>query len=161
MEHKPVLFVDIDGVVADAIPWWLTLYNRDHGTSHKKSDVTEWDTRVCIKADLSRYFYNYDHVDPVDGAMAAIHILGMKYRIVYATMGNGSDWISRYFYRPEVVICKNTDKSILHGIALIDDNQANLEVFSGERFLLSQPWNTGRGLNDFTWEQITKYLMNL
>ena len=156
---KPVLFVDIDGVMADALSWWLTLYNQDHGSNHKKSDVTSWDTRICLKADLSPYFSNYDMVEPIPYALASVGILSANYRIVYATMGQGSNWLKKYITNPEIITCK--DKSLLRGFALIDDNPSNLDGFIGERFLMSQPHNRGRGLNETTWPQITEYLMKL
>lgn len=157
---KPVLFVDIDGVMADSISWWLYLYNRDNGTNHKKEDVTEWDTRICIRADLLPYFSNYEGVVPIEGAFFNVDILSTKYRIVYATVGLGSAWLKLHSLpKPEIAVIG--DKSLLRGFALIDDNPMNLDGFVGERFLLSQPWNRGRGLNDSTWPEITKYLMSL
>ena len=157
---KPVLFVDIDGVMADSITWWLELYNRDHGTTHKKEDVTGWDTRDCIKADLSPYFSNYEGVLPIDMAFYYVSVLSSKYRIVYATVGQGSRWLMLHSLpKPEIV--QINDKSLLRGFALIDDRPLNLDGFIGERYLLSQPWNRGRNLNDATWEEITTHLMSI
>ena len=160
---KQVLFVDIDGVMAESLAHWLVLYNQDHGTNFKKTDVTGYDTRECIGVDLSPYFLNYhtyDGVQPVEGAFESVSILRERYRIVFATIGNGRDWLTkRCSYRPE--IAQLPDKSLLRGFGLIDDHPINLDGFVGERFLLSQPWNTGRGLNDTTWPLIVNYLMNL
>lgn len=155
---KPTLFVDIDGVMADSISWWLTLFNIAHGTNHKIEDVTGWDTRDCINADLSPYFNNYTMVRPIENAFAAIDILSPLYRIVFATVGQGSDWLKQYMVDPEIIACK--DKSLLRGYALIDDRPQNLDVFVGEKFLLSQPWNRNRGLNDTTWPDIVEYLLS-
>ena len=156
---KPVLFVDIDGVMAESIVYWLTLFNAHHGTSHKKEDVTGWDTRECIKADLSPYFGRYEGVEPVEGAFFHVDVLQSKYRIVFATVGQGSTWLKTY--RPKAEIAQIQDKSLLRGFALIDDRPSNLDTFIGMKFLLAQPWNTGRGLNAATWKEITQYLMGL
>lgn len=156
---KPILFVDIDGVMADSISWWIDLYNKDNGTTHKREHVTCWDTRICIKADLLPYFHNYDNVDPIPGAFKSIAWLMNKYRIVFATTGLGSNWLKRYISYAEIIVIK--DKSLLRGFGLIDDNPENLDGFVGERFLLSQPWNTNRGLNDACWEEITQYLLKI
>src|SRR5512133_1337222 len=132
--NRPVLFVDIDGVMADSVPWWLTLFNKDNGTNHKISDVTIWDTRICINADLSPYFSNYDGVLPIDLAFFYTDVLSSKYRIVYATVGLGSEWLTRHSLpKPEIAVIQ--DKSLLRGFALIDDNPTNLDGFVGERFL--------------------------
>jgi 5'(3')-deoxyribonucleotidase len=89
-----------------------------------------------------------------------VDILSTKYRIVYATVGLGSAWLKLHSLpKPEIAVIG--DKSLLRGFALIDDNPMNLDGFVGERFLLSQPWNCERGLNDSTWSKITKYLMSL
>jgi len=154
---KPILFVDIDGVMADNISWWLTLYNHKYQTNHQKKDVTCWDTRICINAELSPYFDNYDLVEPIAGSFVSVNILVTRYRIVYATVGSGSNWLKRYISNPEIIRLR--DKSLLRGFGLIDDNPENLDGFVGERFLLSQPWNRGRGLNESSWEKITQYLM--
>lgn len=158
MSIRPVLFVDIDGVMADSISWWLIIYNYINHTFYRKEDITEWDTKICIKADLSPYFANYGSVEPIDGALSSVDILSSKYRIVYATMGLGSEWLRKYISNPEIILTK--DKSLLRGFGLIDDNPMNLDGFIGERFLMSQPWNRGRGLNETTWDEITHYLMN-
>lgn len=156
---KPILFVDIDGVMADSIPWWLFLYNNHHQTAHRKEDVTTWDTRECIQADLSPYFSNYDLVEPVEDSIKSLMILTTKYRIVFATVGFGGAWLSRFVHDPEIVTLR--DKSLLRGFALIDDHPSNLDVFIGERFLMDQPWNRGRGLNESNWKDITRYLMSI
>lgn len=155
---KPVLFVDIDGVMANSQSWWLTLYNFEHGTSYTINQLTEWDTRKHLNVDFSPYFSNYDLVEPIEGSLAWVSYLSTIYRIVYATSGQGSIWLHRYISNPEIVVLQ--DKSLLRGFGLIDDRPDNLDVFQGERFLLRQPWNTNRGLNDSTWDEIGSYLIN-
>ena len=155
---RPVLFVDIDGVVADSVSWWVELHNREHGTRYTKEDVTEYDFGKCampFKA-MEKYYTDYDGVKPVPGAFGSLGKLQKWYRIVFATAGHGSQWLSRFWKEPEIIPVK--DKSLLRGYALVDDYPLNLDVFHGERFLLSQPWNANRGLNDVTWKEITDYL---
>jgi len=157
MPIKPVLYVDIDGVMADSISWWLTLYNLDANTKFTKEDVTEWDTRKCIGADLLPYFNNYDRVKPIIGSFRYVQMLANWYRIVFATAGRGSDWLRQYLTKPEIIGIQ--DKSLLRGFALIDDNPMNLDGFIGKQYLLSQPWNQGRGLNDTSWDEIVQDLI--
>lgn len=156
---KDVIFVDIDGVMADSHTWWLDLYNRDHGTNHRREDCTEWDIRMQLGVDLFPYFGNYDGVEPIQGSLTAVGWLKSKYRIVFATAGDGSNWLKKYYSNPEVI--RIQDKSLLRGFALIDDNPMNLDGFVGQRFLISQPWNRGRGLNETTWPEVAQYLMKV
>ena len=159
VDVKPVLFVDIDGVMADSHEWWIARYNTDNGTQWVKEDFTEWNTMKQHGVDLSSYFDDYSGVLPVQGAFTCVAKLSDCYRVVFATAGFGEEWLRSYVGDVEVI--RVQDKSLLRGFALIDDRPANLDVFQGERFLLRQPWNTGRGLNDSTWPVITYHLMEV
>ena len=153
---KRILFVDIDGVMADSVAYWLSLFNRDNQTKHTVNEITEWAHPIAMQ--LRPYFHNYIHCPAVPGAFESVWRLSEKYRIVYATSGYGRQWLESHVHVPEKDFIQCQDKSLLNGWGLVDDNPMNLDVFHGQRFLLRQPWNTGRGLNDATWEQITKYL---
>lgn len=157
---KPVVFVDNDGVMADSISWWLEIHNFIHRTDYKKWQVTEWDVQACLGIDLRPYFTDYTKVQPIEHSMWAVSTLSEKYRIVFATAGYGERWLRMHFHDPEIVIIE--DKSLLRGFALIDDRPLNLDGFQGQaRFLLSQPWNQNRGLNDVDWPNIVQHLMSL
>lgn len=155
---KPVIFVDIDDVMCDSWSWWVTLYNKEHGTSYVKDDFTEWKADF-LEHPIEVYFHNYDKVEPIKGAFGHVGILQKKYRIVFATAGHGWEWMK--FFMPNAEIIYIQDKSLLRGFALIDDKPLNLDGFIGLRYLYRQPWNTNRGLNDATWEDITKHLMEV
>lgn len=155
---KPVLFVDIDGVVADSVSWWIQLHNLEYGTQYTIEDVTDYFFNRCRVPfwTMEKYYRDYTGVNPIPGAFDALERLQRFYRIVYATSGFGSEWLKDRVPGAEIVTLK--DKSLLRGFALIDDYPLNLDVFQGERFLLSQPWNRGRGLNETTWPIISHYL---
>lgn len=155
---KPVLFVDIDGVMADSVSYWLRLYNDDHGTNWTLKDITEWKLDF-LEHPISVYFNDYSNVQPVPDSLNCVGELMHFYRVVFATAGQGSNWLLGWI--PDAEIIQVKDKSLLRGYALIDDYPLNLDVFIGERFLLSQPWNTNRGLNDSTWNEIKKHLMEV
>lgn len=157
---RRVLFVDVDGVVANTQLWWLTLYNREYGTNVQYHEITEWDWTSKFEYPISQFYHNYIGAKPVAGALESIWQLAGVYRIVFATAGMGYDWLKSYYppLRAQNFV-QIQDKSLLNGWGLIDDNPSNLDVFQGQKFLLSQPWNTGRGLNDCSWEQITQHLL--
>lgn len=157
---KPILFVDVDGVVADSHSWWIARYNADHGTKHRVEDITEWNTVKSLGVDLSPYFDDYSGVLPIKDALFSLSRLGNLYRIVFATAGLGENWV-RTWYGDKAEVYRIQDKGLLRGYALIDDSPMNLDVFVGERFLFKQPWNQGRGLNEVTWEEITSYLVEV
>lgn len=161
-EMKPVIFVDIDGTVADSMFFWLECYNKDRGTRYAVSDIKEYHLSKTFEdwETFEDYYHNYRGVLPVDGSMEAIMQLREKYRIVFVTAGFGEEWLFSWFQprAEDFMICR--DRSLLRGYALVDDNPANLDVFIGQRFLISQPWNRGRGLGDTTWKEITEYLLN-
>jgi 5'(3')-deoxyribonucleotidase len=156
---KKILFIDVDGTVANTPHWWLTLYNRKHRTKWTVDQITEWDWRNLLEHDISEFYGNYIGAKPVTDALESIWRLAGKYRIVFATAGWGREWLRSYYpaFRDTDFI-QVADKSLLSGWGLIDDNPANLDVFQGQRFLLRQPWNVNRGLNDSDWQTIADYL---
>lgn len=159
---KPTLFVDVDGTVADSFSWWLVLYNRKHGTKHTIHELTEYDVSKTLQYPADEFYTNYVGVKPVPGAFDALWELQAAYRIVFATTGYGREWLRSYYlpFRDENFIHLK-DKSLLCGFALIDDYPLNLDVFQGHKFLVSQPWNTNRGLNDCSWEHIARHLLEV
>lgn len=158
---KPVLFVDIDGTVADSSAWWIALYNQEHNTRFDKYMIVDYDFKKFIPGGLEKYYTDYSHVYPIEGALTALYALRSFYRIVFATAGFGVDWIQRWFPVEKKDVVQVSDKSLLHGYGLVDDYPLNLDVFDGQKFLLRQPWNTGRDLNDVTWQEITNYLLEV
>jgi 5'(3')-deoxyribonucleotidase len=156
---KKILFVDVDGTVANTPHWWLTLYNRKYRTAWTVDQITEWDWRTLLEHDISEFYGNYIGAKPMTDALESIWRLAGKYRIVFATAGWGREWLRSYYptFRDENFV-QVADKSLLNGWGLIDDNPANLDVFQGQRFLLRQPWNVNRGLNDSDWQTIADYL---
>ena len=158
---KPILFVDVDGTVADSMRFWLGCYNFDHGTQYTVEDIKEYHLSKTFEnwEVFENYYRNYRGVYPVEGAIEAMYVLQPHYRIVFVTAGYGEEWVGSYFGNKPEDFMTNKDRSLLRGYALVDDNPANLDVFIGQRYLISQPWNRGRGLNEATWSEIVEHLM--
>lgn len=150
------IFVDVDGVLANSVAWWLTLYNYEHMTNHQMVDFTTYDPRKCWGISLEDYYHDYRGVYLVPGASSGTARLSMYYRLVYVTIGYGKEWLQQYVHITNKNFIQVADRGLLRGYALIDDNQDNLDVFNGKTFLMKQPWNP----NGQTWEEITEELLN-
>src|SRR5687768_3112230 len=157
---KPVLFVDVDGTVADSMSHWVACYNADRGTRFTVDDIKEYHLSQTFEdwEVFEDYYRNYRGVLPVEGSLAAIEELRENFRIVFVTAGYGEEWVTSWFNVRREDFMTNCDRSLLRGFGLVDDNPANLDVFIGQRFLISQPWNRGRGLNETTWTAIVQHL---
>lgn len=161
---KPVLFVDVDGTIADSMPHWVDLYNHAHATNHKPEDIKSWGGMNDVFEDMGafdEYFKDYRGVLPVYGSLRAIEKLRTKFRVVFVTVGFGKQWLFNWFApdKNDFMIC--ADRSLLRGFALVDDAPHNLDVFVGQRFLMAQPWNINQNLNETNWDAITDYLMEV
>ena len=150
---KPVLFVDIDGTVADSMRWWLNLASVKNWKTYPFDGHTTYDTKKCLGIDLSEFYEDYRGVEYVDGARDALVRLGCYYDIRYVTVGHGEQWLRAQGVSGEVIRIK--DRSLLRGYALIDDYNKNLEGFIGRKFLVKQPWNP----SGWTWKDIEDDLM--
>lgn len=155
----PVVYIDIDGVVADSIPWWLALHNQRTGTRWTKEDIKKYeDARF-----LEPYFTNYDYVLPVSGAFESIGKITSRYRVVFATSGSGEDWLRGLLgsNSTDFEYIRIKSKYLLKGFALIDDYEWMARRFTEENtgfgigVVLKQPWNNGT-----SWEKITEWLLN-
>lgn len=152
------IFIDIDGTVADSIPWWMTLYNHDNWKSYTKYDLTSYDPIECIGIDISPYYMDYRGVSMVNGFASAFLYLKQYYNIVFVTAGFGTDWLRAQGIDNEVIQSKS--RKYLKGYALIDDYDKNLLEFEGEKFLMEQPWSMkSEHYIPVTWEEITEVLL--
>jgi 5'-nucleotidase len=156
---QQIIFVDVDGVAADSITYWINLYNADYKQQLKKTDITQYDIKPFIipYCNFAQYFTHYEEVKTEKNAKWAIEKLWREYRVVFATAGKieSLNWLQVNFGIKEIdyVFCK--DKSLLRGDILVDDKPENLWGFQGKRFLFRQPWNEG----EWTWETIVEDLL--
>lgn len=157
---KPVLYVDVDGVLADSMAWWLTLYNIKNCTSFQKEQVTCWETQECLGTSLNEYFSDYRGVSEVPGAKNSVFRLSLKYEVILTTAGSGKDWAIAHGFNYPVFHVPLKMKKHLRGFALIDDYEKNLDGFDGLQFLMDQPWNRNSGRVGMNWEQITEELLD-
>lgn len=148
--------VDVDGVMADIYPAWVALNNRLYpdGAPYQVKDV--YSTRAMQDSSflgLLSMESLYDTVLPVEGALVGIEtIISAGHRVVYATscVQGMTDpkwrWLQRHNLLPPGKLQTGNlvvthDKSLVRADMLIDDHPKNLATFTGERILLTQPYN--------------------
>lgn len=151
---KPVIYIDIDGVVADSVRWWLNLASVEKWKTFLYEEHTSYRTQDCLGIDLAPYYMDYRGVCPVYGSMLALVRLQSYYDVRFVTVGFGEPWLRAQGLSGEVIHIK--DRSLLRGYALIDDYDKNLENFIGKKYLVKQPWNP----NGQTWKEIEEDLLN-
>jgi 5'(3')-deoxyribonucleotidase len=154
---KPKIFIDIDGTVADSIPWWLVLYNAEHHTTHSVYDMTTYDPKESLGISLEKYYEDYRGVTFMSGFWSAYVRLNCYYDLRFVTVGYGEEWLRMNGISGEVIRIK--DRSVLNGYALIDDCEKNLFGFQGHKYLMKQPWNNNSALTTVTWAQIEEDLL--
>jgi 5'(3')-deoxyribonucleotidase len=159
-----IIFVDVDGVVADLHDVVLTDYNKDYQDDLKVEQIVSWNMADFAKCGTKIYNYFeipeiYNRVKPVFGAIDGIKKLKkMGHRIVYATTDTAGTAGRKYLWLLEwgfVDTRKNyveiSDKGLLLGETLIDDAFHNVSVFQGNGILLTMPWN-----KSFEWKRRAK-----
>lgn len=152
------ILVDVDCVVADLMPAWLSLYNSEYADTLCASQITSWGMEEFVKPECGTKIYEYlwmpnlyDYVSPIDGAITSIHWLRRHgYDIRFVTSGihaGKAQWLGKLgllmgefpLYAPDLVVAH--DKSIINADIMIDDNVKNCESFSGLSIVFGQPWN--------------------
>jgi 5'(3')-deoxyribonucleotidase len=156
-KNRPIICVDMDEVIADALGEHLLRYNRDFAERITRADLHGqwlWDfvpperQQALAEYMMSEDFFAVLRVMP--NAQRVLQRLQQHYEIYIATAAmevpssfNAKfHWLKQHFpFIPasHIVFCGN--KSILNGDYLIDDNPRQLRLFHGEGILFSSPAN--------------------
>lgn len=171
------ILVDVDAVIADLMPVWLSLYNIDYDDKLEAKDIFKWGIHEIVKPECGSSIFSYlerpdlyDNVKPIDGAISSIRWLRQhSYDVRFVTSGGFESkirWLGRqgflmgenYFYSPDLVVAH--DKSIINADIMIDDNVKNCENFKGKSILFAQPWNEGSNtwFRADGWADVIQYL---
>ena len=180
---RPIIAVDMDEVIADALGEHLTRYNRDFPEQLTVDDLQGrwlWDAVPPARvAALERYMLSDDFfavLGVMPHAQRVLERLQTRYDVFIATAAMEVptsftakfQWLARHFpFIPTSRIVFCGDKSILRADYLIDDNPRQLRLFqsAGEKpregILFSSPANanvTGfRRVND--WLDVEKMFL--
>jgi len=160
---RPIIAVDMDEVIADALGEHLTRYNRDFPETLTVDDLQGrwlWDAVPPARvAALERYMLSEDFfavLDVMPHSQRVLERLQSRYDVFIATAAMEVptsftakfQWLARHFpFIPTSRIIFCGDKSILRADYLIDDNPRQLRLFQSasetprEGILFSSPAN--------------------
>jgi 5'(3')-deoxyribonucleotidase len=146
---RPIICIDMDEVIADALGEHLLRYNRDFGVNITAKDLHGrwlWDYIPPAHFDtVAQYMLTDDFfsvLDVLPESQRVIERLQSRYDIFIATaamevpssFSPKFNWLARHFpFIPTSHIVFCGDKSILRADFLIDDNPRQLERFSSTR----------------------------
>jgi len=143
---RPIICIDMDEVIADALGEHLLRYNRDFGLKLTPQDLHGrwiWDYIPPAHVDaVAQYMLTDDFfsvLEVMPESQRVIERLQSRYEIFIATAAMEVpssftpkfNWLARHFpFIPATHIVFCGDKSILRGDYLIDDNPRQLQRFS-------------------------------
>jgi 5'(3')-deoxyribonucleotidase len=172
------LLLDMDNVLADALGQFIRCYEAEFGTTVTRESLNgkpEIEGFPSHPERVYQYAFQKDffrRMDVVPGSQAAVKRLSEHFRIhvVSAAMEfplslhEKFEWLGEHFpflHWKQFVFCGT--KSVVNGDIMVDDLPENLERFSGERLLFSQPhnlqFNGYHRLDD--WVQAEEHLMRI
>lgn len=149
--------VDIDSVLAEAMPTFLDSIRERHGLELKKEDIKEWNMKwgnIDLYEEICFVLYNKPRavvdMSLVDGADKGMKYLLKNYDVKLITSRKEPEtteitrkWVDKNFGSIEV-LHTDTDKNGYDVDILIDDAPHHVESFSkkgGWAILFDQPWN--------------------
>jgi 5'(3')-deoxyribonucleotidase len=167
LQPRPIVALDVDGVLAEQVPHVLTRAEREMGVKMEKEQITEWDTPVGgIPFDKLIASYLLDpkfviSMPVAEGAALAVKTLRTKCEVIVAssrpreTEADTIKWLTDNFGIPSESFTNTTGtrKYVVNADILIDDYIPNLRSFidGGKHrigVLFSQPWNSQKGQHD-------------
>jgi 5'(3')-deoxyribonucleotidase len=161
LQPRPVIALDIDGVLAEQVPQVLARAEKEMGVRMTKEQITAWDTPVGgtpFDRLIAVYLLDPEFVitmPVVEGASFAVKTIRTKCKTFAAsnrpkeTEQATIEWLTQKFnFTPDMFQnTTGTEKSDIAAHALIDDYIPNLKSFTAgghgrKGILFSQPWNT-------------------
>jgi len=181
MIFERIVGIDIDGVTADLLGRWLTIYNEEYDDNLRHADVTDYDLNTIVKPAARNRIYDivarsdiYDGVLPMTGASDAIHMLkDAGWEVIFishcfrTTYDQKMEWLARFGFidyawengtRPNKSFIAARDKLMINVPILIDDHLPTITRFtgSGRRGML---FHSDRHPQGLTWPEVTGALI--
>lgn len=145
-----VILVDLDGVCADLLSVWLSLYNKEYGDDVQPHHITEWDTHKFVKEECGLKLYDYlatpnlfRDLPIISGCQKSLsNLVELGHRVIIATAAptfvetshfDKYAWVKKHlpFLGGKKNFVALDDKNLLKGDLLIDDGPHNIKSFSG------------------------------
>jgi 5'(3')-deoxyribonucleotidase len=148
---KPVVLLDMDGVLVHNNQHFLDRLNEAFSTSYKSEEIVDFHYSMLSKEQRT-YMYNlwnqpwiYDNKELGQHEMAALETLRSMCRVVACTapleghIKGKYAWLRKYFDKNDIIITHSKD--MVKGDILVDDAIHNLDSFPGIPVCYTQPWN--------------------
>jgi 5'(3')-deoxyribonucleotidase len=160
---KPIILLDIDGVVANFAKPVVDEINRVAGTYHRVDQIRDWDIYGSLGVSqevadaVDRWIsspYFCAGLEPYPDALAGIEELRGFAHVIACTspwksrswMHERVEWLETYarFDRSDIIFTHRKD--LVFGHALVDDKVSTLKKWregscGGEAIVFRQPWN--------------------
>lgn len=160
VEPKPVVAVDVDGVVADQVTHVLHRANRAMGLSMTADQIVAWNTPVGgvgFAQLIEEYLRDPEFVrtmPEIPGASAAVRALCEQAVVRFAssrpteTESETKQWLTNHLgWEPDFVNTMGTQKGDVDANVLIDDGDHNIVSFLSKPrrigILMLRRWNDG------------------
>jgi len=177
MQNKKILAIDMDEVVADAVPRFVEWYERDTGIFLTPQEIhggEAWDAVRPEHRELaSKYVYKkgfFRDLPVMKDSQEVIMELMTHYEVFFASaampfkysLEEKHDWLEEHFsFVPNThwVLCGA--KHIINADFLIDDRSKNFERFRGTGILYDSPHNQKetRYHRVQNWQEIREYFL--
>lgn len=178
------ILVDMDGVLCDTLPYWLSFYNKDYEDNLTPEDIKGWTLHKYVKPECGTSIYKYwnyrnfyKDIPPTEGAknyMKKLHEDGFELIITTAVppsavkaMYDKRAWVKKHlpFLSTKYNFIGAHRKDLVSGDILIDDGAHNIESFPGLTCLMEHPYNkVEHGNPDYkvnNWEQFYNLIHSL
>ncbi len=172
---KPIVLVDIDGVIADSVTVTLKKINAEQKTSLQYKDIVEYNPiigNVSFGVTVDELMSSPEYIRecrPYPGVASALLTIHEKYRIGIVTkrpvVGQGVTmvWLERHSIPFDLFFSDRYGKREDYpGEVLVDDNVKNLQRWPRTAILFSQPWNAdcddARLIKKSSWIDVRNYL---
>lgn len=155
---KPVVLMDLDGVVIDLEPKWFSIYNERWGDNLDPRGNREWDLLKVVKPESGRDIYNILDMDgffrdlpAYEGALDGLKTLTRFTDVVVLTSALDNPnaakdkllWIREYapfIKKGNVIITPRKD--LVHGDIMVDDSPNNLKkTLAKHKIVYDHPYN--------------------
>ncbi len=175
MAAKKRIAIDMDEVIADVMPKFEDLYEREFGRRISRQEY--WGKKIYDMEGASkiRGFLHekgfFADLPVMPDSQDVVRELADRYDIFIVTaamefrnsLEDKYDWLERHFpfiHWKNFVLCG--DKSIIHADYMIDDHVRNIENFSGHGLLFTATHNIHE--NRFTrvnnWQEVRAFFKN-